>query len=95
MTTHEEREGFYIVRAILRPVVDVERVAMRDTKSYCGILLDDNNRKPICRLHFNSQQKYIGVFNDQKNETRIPIANLNEIYNHTEQIRGTVGLYEG
>lgn len=95
VTTHEEMEGYYIVRAILRPVVDVERVAMRDTKSYCGILLDDNNRKPICRLHFNAQQKYIGIFDEQKNETRIPISNLNEIYDYTDQIRTTIGYYEG
>lgn len=95
VTTHDEMEGYYIIRAILRQVVDVERVAMRDTKSYCGILLDDNNRKPICRLHFNSQQKYVGVFDDQKNETRVPIASLNEIYNFTDQIRAAVVVYEG
>lgn len=95
VTSHEEMEGYYIVRAILRPVVEVERVAMRDTKSYCGILLDDNNRKPVCRLHFNAQQKYIGIFDEQRNETRKPIASLNEIYDYTDQIRNAVGLYEG
>ncbi|MBM9614725.1 type I restriction enzyme HsdR N-terminal domain-containing protein [Desulfobulbus rhabdoformis] len=95
VTTGEEMEGYYIVRAILRPVVDIERVAMRDTKSYCGILLDNNNRKPICRLHFNSQQKYIGIFDGQKNETRMPIDSLNELYDFTDQIRTTVSFYEG
>lgn len=49
VTTQEEVDGFDIVRAILSELVDIERVVMRDTKSYCGILLDDNNRKPICR----------------------------------------------
>lgn len=95
VTTPEEMEAYYIVRAILRPVVDVERVAMRDTKSYCGILLDDNNRKPVCRFHFNAQKKYIGIFDEQRNETRKPISNLNEIYDYTDQIRNAVGLYEG
>lgn len=51
-TTAEELEAFYIVRAIMRDVVDVKRIAMRDIKTYCGILLDDNNQQPICRLHF-------------------------------------------
>ena len=62
VTTEEEWEGFHIVRAILAKHVDPRRVVMRDTKSYCGILLDDNNRKPICRLRFNYSQKYIGLF---------------------------------
>ncbi len=94
VTTHEEIEGYYIVRAILRPVVDIERVAMRDTKSYCGILLDDNNRKPICRLRFNAQQKYIGIFDNQRNETRMAIDNLNQIFDFTDQIRDAIRLYE-
>lgn len=51
VTTEEEMQGFYIVRAILyNKIDDINRVAHRDTQSYFGILLDDNNRKPICRL---------------------------------------------
>ena len=53
ITTEEELDGYYIVKSILREFVDSKRIFMRDTKSYCGILLDDNNRKPVCRLHFN------------------------------------------
>lgn len=94
VTTHEEMEGFYIVRAILREVVDVSRVFMRDTKSYCGIILDDSNRKPICRLHFNTQQKYLGVFDGERNETRMAISSLDEIYGFANQIKGAIGLYQ-
>src|SRR6202000_1005398 len=53
LTTLEELEGYHIVRAVVRSVVDAKRIVQRDTQSYFGILLDDNNRKPICRLHFN------------------------------------------
>lgn len=52
VTTQEEIDSYNIVKAIVRDIVDVSRVFIRDTKSYCGILLDDNNRKPICRLHY-------------------------------------------
>jgi len=62
ITTEEELEGFQIIRAIVCQKIAPNRVVHRDTKSYFGILLDDNNRKPICRLHFNSSQKYIGLF---------------------------------
>ncbi|MDD5392424.1 MAG: type I restriction enzyme HsdR N-terminal domain-containing protein [Thiothrix sp.] len=91
-TTSEELEGYIIVKAILRQTVDISRVVMRDTQSYCGILLDDNNRKPICRLHFNRPQKYIGVF-DGKQEERVQIKSLNDIYGLTERIVSTVSGY--
>lgn len=92
-TTEEELEGYHIVKAILRQHVSPERVVHRDTQSYFGILLDDNNRKPICRLHFNYSTKYIGVFDADKNETRIPINELNDIYNHADKFINIVDIY--
>ncbi|MHC4857970.1 MAG: type I restriction endonuclease, partial [Planctomycetota bacterium] len=64
VTTEDEIEGLFAVKSILRDLIDAKRVHMRDTKSYCGILLDDNNRKPICRLRFDQEQKYLGLFNE-------------------------------
>lgn len=93
VTTMEEVEGFNIVRAIVVSEVDYSRVVARDTKSYCGVLLDDNNRKPICRLHFNRSQKYLGVFDDDKREERIPIDRVEDIYHHAEVLRAAVRRY--
>ena len=92
-TALDEMEGFHIVKAIVRAAVDVKRIVMRDTQSYCGVLLDDNNRKPICRLHFNRGQKYLGTFDQEKNETRNPIESLDDIYNFADQLRTTAGYY--
>lgn len=95
VTTEEELEGFQIVRAILRSTIDVHRIAIRDQRSYCGILLDDNNRKPICRLHFNAiSKKYIGVFED-KVEERIEIENLEDIFKHSDRLIKAVLDYDG
>ncbi len=93
VTTEEEVEGFMIVKAIVRHVADVKRVTMRDNQSYCGVLLDDNNRKPICRMHFNRSQKYLGVFDAEKNETRIPINGVDDIYAHSEKLIETTRSY--
>lgn len=93
-TTLEELEGYQIVKAISCSGVKPERVAQRDAKSYFAVLLDDNNRKPIARLHFNGKkQKYLGTFDADKVETRHPINGLEEIYLHAETIRGTVNHY--
>jgi hypothetical protein len=94
VTSQDEIDGFYIVRAILHEVIDVSRVVHRDNKSYFGILLDDNNRKPLCRLHFNTLQKYIGIIASDKSETRCPIQGLNEIYNYAGKIKETLSCYE-
>ena len=92
LTTDEEQEAFHIIKAIVREMVDVKRINMRDTKSYCGVLLDDNNRKPICRLHFNTMQKYIGIIT-QKKEERIPIDGVDDIFKHSDSLKATVAEY--
>jgi hypothetical protein len=93
-TTAEEMQAYYVVQAILAQMVDPERVILRDQKSYCSVLLDDSNRKPICRLWFNTSQKYIGLFDAAKVETRVPIAHLAEIYRQATMLRETVDRYE-
>jgi len=94
VTTPEEWEGYYAVKAILRELIPPERIAIRDRKTYCGILLDDTNRKPICRLWFNGPQKYLGLFDESKTETRHPIAGVNEIFQFAEQLKRTVVHYD-
>ena len=93
ITTDEEVEGYRIVRAIVCSEVPVARIVARDTKTYCGILLDDNNRKPIARLWFNRSKKYLGVFDENKVETRIPIDDVQDIYGHADLLRQTVARY--
>ncbi|TDP90565.1 type I restriction endonuclease [Labedaea rhizosphaerae] len=93
VTTEDELEGFRIVRAIVCSEVPASRIASRDAKTYFGILLDDNNRKPIARLWFNRSQRYLGVFDEDKNETRLPINDITDIYAHADQLRKTVAGY--
>lgn len=95
VTTEEELEGFQIVKAILREGLPAERIAYRDTQSYFGILLDDNNRKPLCRLHFNSTNKYIELFNNGKDNGEKKLINsLDEIYNFKVELLNTIKIYE-
>lgn len=86
-TTEEELEGFRIVRAIACRELEPARVVHRDTKSYFGILVDDNNRKPLCRLRFNTSQWYIGLFDAEKNETKQPIDSVDDIYRYSDAIQ--------
>lgn len=94
-TTEEEWQGLYIVRAIAADVIeDVERVAIRDQKSYCAIHFDDTNRQPICRLRFNSPRvKYVGLFDAEKNETKHKVNKPTDIYKHRDVIQETIKRY--
>ena len=93
ITTEEELQGFYIVRAILCNTVDLNRVVDRDAQSYFAILFDNNNRKPICRLHFNGGKKYVETFDENKVGTKHLISSLNDIYQLSDTLIQTVGYY--
>lgn len=94
VTTQDEIDGYNIVRAIVREVVKVERVVMRDAKSYCAILLDDNNRRPICRLHLNRGVKYIGLFDSDRTEERFRLESLDDIFAYADRLKATAGSYD-
>lgn len=94
ITTDEELEGYHIVVAILRRKIDKERVVHRDTQSYFGILLDDNNRKPICRLHLNGNTKYISLFDKEKEERKEKISSVDDIYQYEKALLKTVEYYD-
>ncbi|MHA7812358.1 MAG: type I restriction endonuclease [Phycisphaerales bacterium] len=87
VTTEEELNGYYIVKAILRDLVEPKRIVARDVQSYFGVLLDDNNRKPICRLHFNRSKKYLGVFDEKKQENKLHIESVDDLFKHADAIR--------
>lgn len=93
-TTEEELEGFRVVVAILRRKLAIHRIVHRDTQSYFGILLDDNNRKPLCRLHLNAGTKYIGLIDEEKNERREIIKTIDDIYAFEKELLKTVEYYE-
>tara|TARA_R110002096_G_scaffold436061_2_gene666655 strand:+ start:6245 stop:7345 length:1101 start_codon:yes stop_codon:yes gene_type:complete len=92
-TTEEELEGYRIVKAIVCGVAPTHQIAWRDSKSYFGVLFDNNNRKPICRLWFNRSKRYLGLFDANKVETKHLIESLEDLYLYSEQLRGTVGRY--
>lgn len=94
-TTQDEIDGFNIVRAIVGEVVDLSRIAHRDTQTYFGILLDDNNRKPICRLFVEGNSWYIGLIDEEKNMTREKLEKISDIYQYGEQLKSIVMHYEG
>lgn len=93
VTTQEEIESFMIIKSILRQKIAVNRISYKDTQSYLSILVDDNNRKLICRLYLNSQKKYLVFIDSEKKESKHEISSLDDIYLFSEQLNQTAELY--
>lgn len=92
-TTEEEKEAYHIVRAILSQVVDPKRVFLKDTRSYCGVLLDYNVRKPLCRFLFNNKQKSLILLDKERNEKRLSLENVVDIYLHAADLIEYAKIY--
>jgi hypothetical protein len=94
LTTNEELEGYMIVKTILRQKIQAARISYRDAQSYFAILLDDNNRKTICRLYLNSGKKYLATLDDQKKEIKNEITSLDDIFKYSDILIQVVESYE-
>ncbi len=93
VTTEEEIEGFYIVKSILRSKVEAQRIDYRDTLSYFNVILDDNIRRTVCRLYFNTAKKQLGYFDDAKKETKVELKTLDDIYQYADALCATAETY--
>ncbi len=93
VTTEEELEAFLIVKTILRQKIPATRITHRDAQSYFAILLDDNNRKTICRLYLNGK-KAIGILDEQKKEIKNELATLDDIFKYADELVRTVDSYD-
>lgn len=101
ITTPEEIEAYHIIKSIASEITEPDNITIRDKQSYCGILYQDNNRYPICRLHFNNPDKLtISLFDKntstkgQATEDKYVIQAVNDLYKYKEQIQNTIRIYK-
>lgn len=93
-TTEEEIEAYMIIKSICREKIDVSRLFYRDAQNYFSILLDDNNRKYICRMYFNTSNKYVSTIDENKKEEKHLIENLDDLYQYSEYYFKAIEMYE-
>ena len=94
VTTVEEMEGYFVVKSIIRQYIGCERIYHRDAQSYFTVIIDDNNRKPVCRLYFNSPtNKQIGIIGEDKKEVKYKIDTIDDIYQYADQLKSATEKY--
>lgn len=94
ITTEEELDAYRIIKAICRQKVDISRIVYRDAQTYFSILLDDNNRKPICRMYFNTATKYVATIDENKKDVKHAIESLDDLYQYTDDYFKIIDMYE-
>lgn len=91
VTTDEEKEAFSIIRSFAAEINLADRVFMRDAQTYCAILFDDNNRRPIIRFYFNNpNKKYVWIFEP---EEKVPVSEPLDILPLKKHIQDTMLKY--
>ncbi len=95
VTTEEELEGFMIVKTILRQKIPLKRIVYRDAQSYFAILLDDNNRKTICRLYLYGSKKHLVTLDTDRKEVKHELSSLDDIFKYADLLIQTVEDYDG
>ena len=100
VTTEEEIRGLAIVKSLLHGEVELNRISYKDTNNYFNILLDNNIRKWVCRLYFNTDNKYISFpeidsnGNKTNKEIKILLENgLDSIYDLKERLTTSLKAY--
>lgn len=93
VTTFEELSAFAIVKSILRKSIDVSRITYRDTESYFGVLIDNNNRKWVCRINLDSKNKHVIISDENKKGIRHELSTLDDIYDLEEQLIDSAQKY--
>jgi hypothetical protein len=97
-TSPEEMEAFYIVKSILRDVVEPSRIGYKDVQNYFNVLFDSKVTKPICRFYFNnSKNMKLGLFiggDDTKQEDKVSITTLDEIYQYADKFKAIIVYYD-
>lgn len=93
VTTPEELEGYFIVKSLFEGIVPLNDITYKDTENYMGILYKGKVTNWICRLHFNSSNKYITVPDDNKKPIRIDIDNVYDIRNSVNELLNVLSKY--
>lgn len=85
--TPAEQQALEHIRRICGPEIAAERIVGRPAQAYLAVLLDDNNRRTIARLHFSAaSRKHIGVFTGRE-ETRHAIGGPADVGEYTDELR--------
>ncbi len=94
VTTDEEIQAFYIIKAILSEFVNPKDITYKDTVRYFAVLYENKTTQWICRLYLKETVSYITIPDENKKEIRYDLKSLNDIYKLRKELATALGKYE-
>lgn len=83
----EEEQALRNIQALLALHIHGSRIVRRDNQTYTGILIDDNNRKTLCRLYLRGGKQTISFLNAERKEIRHPLNGIAGIADYEPQLK--------
>ncbi len=90
VTTEEEIQAYFIVKAILAGSFDIAKITYKDTTNYFSILYEGTKIEWICRLRLGSRKNYIALPDGTGKETRHELLSADDIYRYRDAILASV-----
>ena len=90
-----ELEALQIVKAIVRDMVDVRRIGLRSSKTYCSVVLHDTDEKKdygrvCCRLRLRTKRLRLSFVDQGKEGERLVLSDLDDLYSHADGLRAAL-----
>lgn len=92
ITTQDELDAFYIIRAILSEFVPINDIIYKDTERYFGIFYK-NLRQTLCRLYMNTKNKSLMIPDKDKVYAKYELGAVSDIFKYKEQLIGSLNLH--
>jgi predicted type IV restriction endonuclease len=87
VTTEDEMQAYYTVKAILSKDFDISRIGYKDTRSYFSIIIDGMVSKWICRLYFKESVKFVVIgYDENRKEIRYDIESLDDLFGLSDKL---------
>ena len=93
VTTEEELEAYFIIKNLLKDVVDLQDITYKDTESYINILYKKNTRKWICRLKLTDTVKTLIVPDEEKKDKKFNLTSVYDLEQYNDLLHKTLARY--
>lgn len=93
VTTEEELEAYFIIKNLLKDVVDLQDITYKDTESYINILYKKNTRKWICRLRLTDTVKTLIVPDEEKKGQKFNLTSVYDLEQYNDLLHKILARY--
>ncbi len=90
----KREEGLDLLKSIIEEVISDHRVGEQHYKGYSDLVVNGLENNPIARFHYAEETKYLGLFDANNMEYKIPIDSLEDVHQFADQIKLLARKYD-